>query len=179
MITFPTSVAEYIHSIGMTSKTVTAYLQLDEFDNLVNWEGQPQQLGVSDLTIGQPITEQLFFLEGMLPIPSNLMLRFVSLSEQYYAHVHIIPYEEGTYVLLFDATLEYERQQKMLQQVNESKLLAYHKNQLLCAMEDRYSNSVQSTVEPLKNNAPNRTKHISGIVRYICNFLTFNKFRYK
>jgi len=178
MITFPTSVAEYIHSIGMTSKTVTAYLQLDEFDNLVNWEGQPQQLGVSDLTIGQPITEQLFFLEGMLPIPSNLMLRFVSFGE-YYAHVHIIPYEKGTYVLLFDATLEYERQQKMLQQVNESKLSAYHKNQLLCAMEDRYSNSVQSTVEPLKTNAPNRTKHTSSIVRYIFNFLTFNKFRCK
>ncbi len=136
MTTFPIPIAEYIHSIGMTEITVMVYLQLDESFNLVNWGGQPIQLGVLDLTIGQPVTEQLFFLEGILPISNTLILRFISLKEECYAHVHIIPYDSGTYVLFFDATLEYEHQQKMHQQVNESKLLVYQKKRLLHVMEE-------------------------------------------
>ncbi len=173
MTTFPITIAKYIHSIGLTEITVTAYLQLDESFNLVNWEGQLLQLGGLDLTIGQPVTEQLFFLEGMLPIPNTIMLRYVGLNEECYAHVHIIPYDNGTYILLFDATLEYKHQQKMHQQVNESKLLAYQEERLLHTMED--SELLQNTVQPLHLSTSIHHKRLNRIFRYILNLFKSNK----
>ena len=177
MTAFPTPIVNYIRSIGMTEITVIAYLQLDESFNLLSWEGQPLQLGVLDLTVGQPITEQLFFLEGILPISNTLILRFVSLSENCYAHVHLISNENGTYVLLFDATSEYEHQQKMHQQANESKLLTYQKNQLLDALEAKNDNLLPNKIEPTSHST--RLDSLTKMVKFVFNFFRISKTTYK
>lgn len=134
MTAFPISVAKYISSIREAN--IVVCLHIDEYDNLISWKGDLICLGISDLTIKQPIIEQLGFLEGMLPTTDTIVLRFVSFAEGYYTHVHIISCDNSTYVLLFDATSEYKQQQKMQQQINDLKLLTVYKNQLLQALEE-------------------------------------------
>lgn len=135
MTVFPTYVAKYISSIKESN--VVVCLQVDEYDNLVSWDGNLVYLGISDLKINQSIGEQLGFLEGMLPTTDTIVLRFVSFNEGYYTHVHIISCDNSNYVLLFDATREYEQQQKMQQQINDLKLLTVYKDQLLRALEEK------------------------------------------
>ncbi len=134
MATIPLGVAKYIHSIWMTETDVT-YLYIDSCDNLISWGGSPHHYGLIDLIAGLPVGEQVNFLEGLLPAPDTQVLPFLSIDEQHSAHVHIVPFDNSTWVLLFDATSEYEQQQKMQQQINDLKLLAYQQNQLIQALE--------------------------------------------
>jgi signal transduction histidine kinase/CheY-like chemotaxis protein len=134
MTTIPLSVVKYIRSVWM-AEMILAYLQIDEQGNLVKWGGHPRHYGLSNLTAGQPVVEQVNFLEGMLTIPHSHVLEFVRVGEGRCAHVHIIPLDKGTYVLMLDATGEHDRQQKMQQQLNELSILTYRQSQLLQELE--------------------------------------------
>lgn len=134
MATFPLSIAKYIRSIWLAD-SIIAYLHIDKQGNLVSWGGHPRHYGLSNLTAGQPATEQLCFLEGLLSVPHSQRLDFVNLGSERYANVHIIPAADGIWVLLIDATLEHDQKQKMQQQVNELTLLTYRQSQLLQELE--------------------------------------------
>ncbi|RKZ49935.1 MAG: hypothetical protein DRR16_11095 [Candidatus Parabeggiatoa sp. nov. 3] len=142
MAELPKNIDKYICSIK--PEIVMAYLHIDEYGKLISWGGQPHKLGLEDLRVGQTITENLNFLEGMLPVSDILVLRFLSLCEEHCAHVHVIPDNLGIYVLLFDASSEYDPQQQMQQQINDIKLLNYQKNQLLQALDNQQNQLKQS-----------------------------------
>jgi signal transduction histidine kinase/CheY-like chemotaxis protein len=133
-MTIPLRIAEYIRSIWM-SEMIISYLSIDEQGNLVDWGGYPRHYGLTNLVVGQPVMEQVVFLEGMLPVFRTQVLQFVSLEGGRSAHVHIVPFEEGTWVLLFDATVQHDQQQKMQQQVNDLSLLTYRQSQLVQELE--------------------------------------------
>ena len=126
----PLSIAKYIRSIKL-AETMLAYLSVNEDESLTNWGGEIHYYGLSNLNIGQPVTEKLTFLEGMLPLSDVLILPFLSLDEKHCAHVHLVPYQTGVYILLFDAACEYKQRQEIQQQLNELKLLLYRKEQLI------------------------------------------------
>lgn len=134
MITLPINIAKYIHSIWMT-EMVAAYLRVDEYDNLVDWGGQPQHYGLLDLSVGQPVTDQLTFLEGILPIQERLVLPFLKLGEGRSAHVHIVPCDNNFWVLLFDANSEHQQIQQMRQQINELRISVYKQSQVIQKLE--------------------------------------------
>ena len=132
--TLPLSVVKYIRSVWI-AETIMTYLQIDEQGNLVSWGGHPRHYGLTNLTTGQPVVEQVNFLEGMLNVPYSQVLHFVRVGEERCANLHIVPIDNGTYVLMFDATAEHDRQQKMQQQVNELSILTYRQSQLLQELE--------------------------------------------
>ncbi|MDM8569179.1 hypothetical protein QUF50_06675 [Thiotrichales bacterium HSG1] len=139
-------ITKYVNSIRESNMVVC--LHVDEYDNLISWEGNLVYLGIADLTVNQPINGQLGFLDGMLPIVDTVVLRFVSFNEGYYTHVHIVSCDNNTYILLFDAISEYKQQQKMQQQINDLKLLTVYKDQLLRALEGK--NTTIEQVNKLK-----------------------------
>ena len=147
MTKFPISIDKYINSIKEVG--IVASLHIDEYDTLISWKGDLGYLGISDLTIKKSVINQLGFLEGLLPATDTIVLRFVSFVEEYYTHVHIVSCDNSTYVLLFDATFEYEQQQKMQQQINDLKLLTLYKDQLLRALEEKNTSIKQ--VHKFKN----------------------------
>jgi len=157
MAKLPKNIDKYICSIK--PEIVMAYLHIDEYGNLINWGGQPHKLGIEDLRVGQAITENFNFLEGMLPVSDILVLRFLSLCEEHCAHVHVIPEIHGSYVLLFDARSEYDHQQQMQQQINELKLLNYQKNQLLQALDNQQNQ--------LKQSCKQKVGIITRIIQYL------------
>lgn len=134
MSEIPLDIRKYICSIWMAENLMT-YLYIDEHGNLISWGGYPQHYGLINLRIGKPAIEQLSFLDGMLTIPDTQVLPFVCIGEERSAHVHIVPVDMGTYVLMFDATAECDREQKMQQQLNEISILCYRQSQLLQKLE--------------------------------------------
>lgn len=133
MTTIPFKISNYVQSIG--TETEITYLYIDNSENLVNWGGSPDRYGLLDLTPGLPVTEQVSFFEGLLPVSSIQVLPFLSIDEYHSAHVHLIPFQNCTWVLLFDATSERDQLQKMQQQINELKLCVYQQNQLIQVLE--------------------------------------------
>ena len=130
MTTIPLSIAKYVRSMWMAEMMVT-YLQIDKQGNLMDWGGYPQHYGLTHLTIGKPATEHAGFLEGLLEVPHAQVLQFINVGGGRSAHLHIVPLENGTNVLMFDATAEHNRLQKMQQQLNELSILTYRQSQSL------------------------------------------------
>ena len=130
----PANVIKYVRSIWM-SEMILAYLHLDEQSCLVNLGGYLSHYGLNQLIIGQPAVEQISFLEGVLPVTHTEVLEFVHLEGGSIAHIHIIPSAQGTWVLFFDATIEYQGQQQMQQQINELSLLTYQQIHMMQELE--------------------------------------------
>ena len=136
MATIPLSIARYVRSIWLAEKMVT-YLHIDKQGYLVDWGGNPQHYGLT-LKTGELATEQASFLEGLLGVPHIQVLQFINVGGGCSAHLHIVPSENGTQVLMFDATTEHNRLQQMQQHLNELSILTYRQNQSLQELERAY-----------------------------------------
>lgn len=134
MILIPISIAKYVRSLWMAEMVLT-YLHVDRNGVLVSWGGYPNHYGLGALATGISASEQVSFLEGLLPIDHTEILEFVSTSAGRSAHVHLLPFRGGTWVLFFDASTEHDRQQKIQQQANELSLLTYRQSQLIQELE--------------------------------------------
>ncbi|OUD12186.1 hybrid sensor histidine kinase/response regulator [Thioflexithrix psekupsensis] len=134
MSAIPLSIVKYIRSLWM-SEMILTYFHIDQEGLLVRWGGHPRHYGLSYLNTQQPANEQIAFLEGLLPVTHTQILEFVGIGRGKVAHVHLIPFQEGTWVLMFDATVEHERQQQMQQRANELSLLTYRQARLLEELE--------------------------------------------
>lgn len=134
MILIPISIAKYVRSLWMAEMVLT-YLHVDRNGILVSWGGYPNHYGLGALVTGKLASEQVSFLEGLLPIDHTEILEFVSTGAGRSAHVHLLPFRGGTWVLFFDASTEHDRQQKIQQQANELSLLTYRQSQLIQELE--------------------------------------------
>lgn len=130
----PLIIAKYLRTLWL-STTPISYLKIDTEGYLIDFGGQWRHFGLTELNTGLLITEQVSFLEGLLPVAHTQILQFLSMEQGHYAHVHMIPMPPITWVLLLDATPEYERQQKIQQQVNNLSLLTYRQSRLLQELE--------------------------------------------
>jgi len=135
MATIPLSVAKYIRSLWMSDMVMT-YLHVDGNGHLKEWGGHPRYYGLYNLSVGQPASEQIAFLEGLLPVAHTEIFQFVEMNAGSVAHIHVLPANQGTWILLFDATTERDRQQQIQQQVNELSILNYRQTQLLNQIEE-------------------------------------------
>ncbi len=115
MSDLPASVLEYINHLASEQRS-PAYFLSDSEGVLLSWGGHTQLYGVSDLRAGAPIGEQIFFLEGMLPLNGDgMLLPFLQTDSGCVADLHLFPTPEGDCALLLDAS-EQESQDRMLQQ---------------------------------------------------------------
>ncbi len=134
MTNIPASVIEYVQSMWMAEMILT-YLHIDAEGRLIDWGGYPQRYGLTTLTKDKLVVDQVDFLNGFLDITHTEVLQYLNIGGNRCIHVHIVPLEDGIYVLLLDVTAEHDRQQKMQQQVNELSILTYRQSQLLQELE--------------------------------------------
>ncbi|WP_353569931.1 ATP-binding protein [Candidatus Albibeggiatoa sp. nov. BB20] len=132
--TLPLSIIKYIRSMWMAEMLMT-YLHVDKSGLLASWGGHPRYYGLTNLETGVPVNEQIVFLEGLLPVDHAQIIEFICMENGRCAHVHIVPSESGTWVLLLDATTEHYRQQKLQQQLNELSILTYRQSQVVQKLE--------------------------------------------
>jgi hypothetical protein len=119
----PTAVIHYLLDIVLEKRSL-AYLFVKKDGCLSTWGGELSVYGVSNLRQGENIGQQVFFLEGLLPLDDfPLFLPRVKTEYGICADVHIFSSDEGDWVLLLDATSEEMQLSMILQPVNESCLL--------------------------------------------------------
>lgn len=161
MRTIPLSIVKYIHSWWM-SELILTYLHIDHEGLLIGWGGHPRHYGLYNLETRKCAVEQLPFLDGLLPTRHTELLEFIQIGNGRVAHIHLVPFQGGTWVLLIDATSEHDRQQCMQQQLNELSILSYRQTRLLHELETIAKN-LQAEKEYLEEVARNKGQLISNL----------------
>lgn len=119
----PAPVAAYVLSF-MLEQLSLAYLLVSKDGCLLAWGGKLAAYGVTNLQKETNAGEQIFFLEGLLPLDGfPLFLPRIKTQYGICADMHIFPTEEGDWVLLLDATKDEIQLSLIQQQVNDSSLL--------------------------------------------------------
>ncbi|MFQ4145192.1 hypothetical protein [Chlorogloeopsis sp. ULAP02] len=115
----PASVNDYLINLMIETRSL-AYLLVKKDGCLSSWGGKLSAYGIFNLQKGEDIGQQIFFLEGLLPLDDfPLFLPRMKTEDGICADVHIFPSEEGDWVLLLDATLDEMQLSIIQQQVND------------------------------------------------------------
>ncbi len=119
MLDVPTSVISYVINLMLERRSL-AYLLVKKDGCLSSWGGKLADYGVNNLQKGENIGQQIFFLEGLLPLDDfPLFLPCLKAGEGICADIHMFPSEEGDWVLLLDATVDEMQLSLIQQQANE------------------------------------------------------------
>ncbi|BAY89234.1 MULTISPECIES: hypothetical protein [unclassified Tolypothrix] len=123
MLDIPTPVIAYLLTFIIEELSL-AYLLVKKDGCLSAWGGKLAAYGVSNLQAGEHITEQVFFLEGLLPLDDfPLFLPRMKTEYGICADVHLFPSKEGDWILMLDATRDESHKSLVQQQANEFSLL--------------------------------------------------------
>ncbi|MDM9381733.1 hypothetical protein QUB80_13575 [Chlorogloeopsis sp. ULAP01] len=115
----PASVNDYLINLMIETRSL-AYLLVTKDGCLSSWGGKLSAYGITNLQKGEDVGQQIFFLEGLLPLDDfPLFLPRMKTEYGICADVHIFPSEEGDWVLLLDATLDEMQLSIIQQQVND------------------------------------------------------------
>lgn len=122
MLDVPAPVVAYIITF-MLEQFSLAYILVKKDGCLSAWGGKLGAYGVTNLQKGTNAGEQIFFLEGLLPLDdSPLFLPRIKTEYGICADVHILPTTEGDWVLLLDASRDEIQLSLIQQQVNDFSL---------------------------------------------------------
>ncbi len=123
MLDVPTTVIDYVINLMVETRSL-AYLLVKKDGCLSAWGGKLAAYGVTNLQKGKNVGQQIFFLEGLLPLDDfPVFLPRMKTEYGICADVHLFPSEEGDWVLLLDATLEEMHLSLIQQEVNDSNLI--------------------------------------------------------
>ncbi|MBE9211135.1 hypothetical protein IQ247_00120 [Plectonema cf. radiosum LEGE 06105] len=119
----PFPVSNYLVNFLKESRSL-AYLFVNKDGCLSSWGGNLTEYGVNNLQQGENASQQIFFLEGLLPLDDfPLFLPCIQTNNGICADVHLFPEKDGDWVLLLDATWDEMQIFKVQQQVNSSRLM--------------------------------------------------------
>ena len=100
-----------------------AYLLVSGENRLAEWGGDWASYGVNGLQKEANVTELIPLLQGMIPPEThNVFLPYVQTEKGQYADVYLFSRDEGTWVLLLDATADATKRQRMQQKTSDLSL---------------------------------------------------------
>ena len=134
-----------------------AYLLVTEGGQLISFGGDLNSYGLNGLTQDVNVTDKVPFLFGVLPIEGkSLYLPNVQTKPGVFANVYVFSREQGTWVLLLDATVETSRKQTMQQKLYDSRLQV--------GELERESNSLHEANAVLERLVSERTADLSQTI---------------
>src|ERR1044071_2310612 len=106
MPSLPSSINDFMVKLVADTRSPALWLVAND-GRLSEWGGDLAAYGIEDLRRDQPVGQQVFFLEGMLPLDTSpLFLPYMKTDSGLSADIYLFTGEEGTWVLLMDATWE-------------------------------------------------------------------------
>jgi PAS domain S-box-containing protein len=122
MLNLPTPINDFM--LKLTSDTRSpAYLLVLDDGSLGEWGGNLAVYGIHDLLKEMPAKEQVFFLEGMLPLETTpTFLPYMKTDSGLYADIYLMRAEAGTWVLFLDATFDARKRKAIQQKANDLSL---------------------------------------------------------
>jgi sigma-B regulation protein RsbU (phosphoserine phosphatase) len=123
MIGLPRSVADALESLTYRQRAL-AYLQIDAQLTLVGAGGDLENYGLGSVALGEPAPDQVFFLEGLLPlVETPFVMPSIELGEGRVADLHFYLESECIWVVLLDVTAERDQARRVQQKAYEMTLL--------------------------------------------------------
>lgn len=123
MLDIPTPVIAYLIALIVENRSL-AYIFVKKDGCISTWGGKLTDYGVKNLQQGKDVGQQIFFLEGLLPLDDfPVFLPRLKTQDGICADIHMFPSEEGDWVLLLDATIDEMQLSLIQQQANDSVLL--------------------------------------------------------
>lgn len=122
MSKLPTPIRDFI--LTLTDENLCpAYLLLSNNGELLEWGGDLQSYGIQDLQRNMNTAEHIPFLIGLLPLDSNsVFLPNVQTTDQVFANLYLFEREQGTWILLLDASADIARRRPLQQRLYDSRL---------------------------------------------------------
>ena len=113
-----------------------AHLVIDEAQVLVRSGGHLDHYGLAELEIGATATEQLPFMEGMLPlVETPFLIRSLEMPSGRVADVHFFADDDVVWVVLLDMTAEHDEAQLVQQKAYDMTLLSEREAKLIAQLE--------------------------------------------
>ena len=129
-----------------------AFMLVSDEGGLNYWGGALSSYGIGRLKENMQVGNEIPFLVGLLPLDSgNVFLPKVQTSPQVFADVYLFRRNEGTWILLLDATDDVKKRQALQQRTYDISLRAAeleHEGRTLYDANSRLSESVkEQTIE--------------------------------
>jgi class 3 adenylate cyclase len=144
MSSLPKEVRGWIYDF-FSNERFAAYLKIDTRQCIEAKGGNLDFYGLSSLRIGEPVAEQLEFMEGLLPCPElPFHMPMMELPGGHVADLHFFGDGDSVWLVFLDATPERDHQQRLQQKAYEMTLLQERERQL--------NAKLQSTNEALRES---------------------------
>lgn len=128
MNSLPPFVQNHLLETVLTKKS-PAYLVADKEGELTDWGGELEFYGISGLHHGKPLSEQIDFLKGQLPLKSSHVLPWIKAGSGVTASVYLFAGDQQDCVLLLDATEDESLRRAMQQRVNDFSIMLHQQSQ--------------------------------------------------
>jgi class 3 adenylate cyclase len=136
MESLPASLAERLRELTFNERAV-AYLQIDAALVLVGAGGHLENYGLAAVRLGERAVEQVFFLEGLLPLEETpYFVPAVELDCGRAADLHFYLDADTVWVVLLDVTAYRDATRRLQQKAYEMTLLQEKEAQLNRRLED-------------------------------------------
>ncbi|MGA7456050.1 MAG: adenylate/guanylate cyclase domain-containing protein [Methyloceanibacter sp.] len=136
MESLPASLAERLRELTYNERSV-AYLQVDAALLLIGAGGHLENYGLAAIRLGEPAAEQVFFLEGLLPLEETpFFVPSVELDCGRAADLHLYLDAGTVWVVLLDVTAYRDATRRLQQKAYEMTLLQEKEAQLNRRLED-------------------------------------------
>ena len=144
-MSFPTRITEYLQR-DFSNRSQPCCLLIDSNLRLVEDWGDYRHFGFSELKPGSDMLAAAPFLMGM-SLDGPQFLPMVTLSTGATCHIHLVPDDDQCYVVLLDASEEFENLQSEQQVKNEVRLLHKNQQRLITRQRDLISELVEARAE--------------------------------
>jgi len=135
MLDIPDRISEWLLLLVRSQRSI-AYLLIDDELVLSQAGGELEHYGLGDLKHQHSASDQLPFLEGLLPLAETpFLLESVGMPGGSVADVHLFADEDRTWVVLLDVTAEHDQARKMQQKAYDMTLLSQREARLIAKLE--------------------------------------------
>jgi phosphoserine phosphatase RsbU/P len=131
----PDRISEWLLLLVKSQRSI-AHLLINNELVLIQAGGELEYYGLGDLEHGDSASDQLPFLEGLLPLAETpFLLESVGMPGGSVADVHLFADEDRTWVVLLDVTAEHDHARKIQQKAYDMTLLSQREARLISKLE--------------------------------------------
>jgi serine phosphatase RsbU (regulator of sigma subunit) len=135
MLDIPDRISEWLLLLVKSQRSI-AHLLINNELVLIQAGGDLEFYGLADLKQQHSASNQLPFLEGLLPLEETpFLLQSVGMPSGTVADIHLFAEEDLTWAVLLDVTAEHDHARKMQQKAYDMTLLSQREARLIAKLE--------------------------------------------
>jgi len=135
MLDIPDRISEWLLLLVKSQRSI-AHLLINNELVLIKAGGELEHYGLADLKHQHSASDQLPFLEGLLPLAETpFLLESVGMPGGSVADVHLFADEDMTWVVLLDVTVEHDHARKIQQKAYDMTLLSQREARLIAKLD--------------------------------------------